>query len=484
MMLRKGEVNLFITDESIGIYQLPINKNEQPKKVVIELENQIIENGYIIDPEMLLLKLKELFKLNSIKPRSINLTVQDQNLLIREFVIQKDELQKKSILTYIHEQEGKRIHFPFDEANITYYTKSEDETTVSVVVIISDENLLHDYHDIFDRLGVKYVSFNIAPRVLYRLYESKTDNKLDQVMIVSLYNQMITINVLENGIPVFGMIEESEETVVNYFELVENYIERVANYYKFNIKKGLVDISDIVLFNFNKQLSNEDIRKKIKPQVEKIKPEVFQLSQDTPEGKIVDFECIMAYASSIRKDKNQEHLFNFVLERTKKINLYGNYLLIIAFAIFSGIALIYIPYITTNEDINVQANINNILQNQLDTLKEDTPILPEISVNEQNYSNTYDFLLEHVDQPATYLENLLDEVTCSLEVQRYTLNAEENEIVLLVSATSEVELYEYLIIIYESYGITLDNDETRWMIAQPSRRFISSLLMEVTINYA
>jgi len=483
-MLRKGEVNLFITDESIGIYQLPINKNEQPKKVVIELENQIIENGYIIDPEMLLLKLKELFKLNSIKPRSINLTVQDQNLLIREFVIQKDELQKKSILTYIHEQEGKRIHFPFDEANITYYTKSEDETTVSVVVIISDENLLHDYHDIFDRLGVKYVSFNIAPRVLYRLYESKTDNKLDQVMIVSLYNQMITINVLENGIPVFGMIEESEETVVNYFELVENYIERVANYYKFNIKKGLVDISDIVLFNFNKQLSNEDIRKKIKPQVEKIKPEVFQLSQDTPEGKIVDFECIMAYASSIRKDKNQEHLFNFVLERTKKINLYGNYLLIIAFAIFSGIALIYIPYITTNEDINVQANINNILQNQLDTLKEDTPILPEISVNEQNYSNTYDFLLEHVDQPATYLENLLDEVTGSLEVQRYTLNAEENEIVLLVSATSEVELYEYLIIIYESYGITLDNDETRWMIAQPSRRFISSLLMEVTINYA
>jgi len=484
MLFRKGEANLFITDESIGIYQLPINKKEQPKKVLIELENQIIENGYIVDPEILLLKLKLLFKQNNLKPRSINLTIQDQNLLIREFVIQKEELQKKSVLTYIHEQEGKRIHFPFDEANITFYTKSEDETTVTVVVIIADENLLHDYHDIFDRLGIKYVSFNIAPRVLYRLYEEETNKKIEQLIIVSLYNQMVTINVLENGIPVFGMIEESEDAVVNYFELVENYIERVANYYKFNIKKGSVHVSDIVIFNFNKQLTNADIKKKVKPQIENVNLDVYESSNITSNDDFTDVECIMAYASSIRKDNNQKHLFNFNLERTRKINLYGNLLLVIAFAVFSGIALIYIPYITSNEDINVQENINNILQNQLETLIEDTPIVPETSQIEKDYSDSYDFLIEQVDQPASYLGNLLDEINGSLEVQRYSVDAEENKIILLVSATSEVELYEYLIQIYEAYGVTSTVDDTRWMAMQPSRRFISSLLMEVTIYYA
>ncbi len=484
MLLRKGEVNLFITDESIGIYQKSIDKTQSPKNAIIELEKQIVENGYIIDPEALLLKLKTLFKLNNIKPRSVNMTVHDQNLLIREFVINREDLQKKSILSYIHEQEGKSIHFPFEEANITYYIKSEDETKINVVVIIADENLLHDYNDIFDALGVGSVSFNIVPRVLYRLYESEIKKELNEVMIVSLFNNMITINLLEKGIPVFGMIEEFEGNAKQFHDMVENYIERVANYYKFNIRKGLGSVSNIVVFNFNKLMTNEEIKKKIKPEIENLNLDIYQAQDDLTGDEETKQCCVMSYASSIRKDENQPHLFNFNLDRVKKINRYANYLLVLAFTIFTAVALIYIPYVSANEEINIQTNINNILQNQLDTLRDDTPNIQDVSALERDYSDSYDFLIGQVDDTSGYIEDLLNELNGSLAVKRFTVNTMDNEIIILVSATSEAELYEYLVSIYEAYGTTDGIDSSRWMVAQPDRRFISSLLMEVTVYYA
>ncbi|MCF7930641.1 MAG: hypothetical protein K9L02_03915 [Acholeplasmataceae bacterium] len=484
MLLRQGEVNIFITDESIGIYQSPIKKTQSSKNAIIELEDHIVENGYIIDPNALLLKIKTLFKSNNIKPKSINMTIHDQNLLIREFVIHKEDLQKKSILSFIHDQEGKTIHYPFEEANITYYIKSEDESKINVVVIISDENLLHDYHDIFDALGINRVSFNIVPRVLYRLYENESPKKLDQLMVVSVFNNMITVNILEQGIPVFGMIEEVEGNSKQYYDMVENYIERVANYYKFNIRKGAFHVSDIVLFNFNKMLSNEELKHKIKPEIENLSLDVYQLKQTLSGDENVEQMCTMAYASSIKKEENQAHIFNFNLDRIKKINRYANYLLVLAFTIFTAVALIYIPYISANEDINVQTNINNILQNQLDILKEDTPNIPDVSLLERDYSNAYDFLIGQIDHPSNHIEDLMDELSGSLAVSRFSINTENNEIVILITATSEGELYEYLLNIYEAYGVTDGLDQTRWMAEQPSRRFISSLLMEVTVYYA
>ncbi|MBU1094246.1 MAG: hypothetical protein KKH01_07275 [Firmicutes bacterium] len=484
MLFRKGEVNIFITDEAVGIYQSALKKDKAPISTVIDLEKQIVENGYIIDPEALYLKIKMLFKKNNIKPRSVNMTIHDQNLLIREFNIDKEDLQKKTIATYIREQEGRSIHFPFEEANITYYVKAEDAQTISAVVIISDENLLQDYHDVFDRLGLKYVSFNIAPRVLYRLYQNEFDKDLEQAMIVSLYGNMITINILEHGIPAFGMIEECEGHANQYYEVVENYIERVANYYHFNVKKGSTNISDIIVFNFNKQISESDIKNKIRPEIENLKLDVYQSQNRISEIENIDDFCTMSYASSLKKKGDHTHLFNFELERSKRITNYANYILVLSFTIFSAVALIYIPYITFNEDINVQQNINHVLQNQLDTLREETPIVPSTSVMERGYSNAYDYLISQVDEPSIYFSDLLDQISGSMQVELYSLDASTQQIMIVVSATSEAELYEYLIVIYEAYGITDGTDDLRWMASQPSRRFISNLMMEVTINYA
>ena len=483
-MVRKGEVNIFISDDFIGVFQQSLSKKKASKNAVMELEKEIVENGYIVDPEALSLKLKSLFKQNNIKPKSINMIIHDQNLLIREFIIKKDELQRKSIPNFINEQKGKTIHFPFDEANITYFIKSENEDTITAIVVITDQNLLHDYHDVFDHLGIKYCSFNITPRVLYRLYNSETGHDFEQVMFVTLFNHMITINVLEKGIPVFGMIEEFEGTSNQYDDMVESYIERVANYYKFNLKKGTVDVNQIVLFNFTTQLTNQHLKEKIKPEIKNIDLLVFESSFASDLSADQTRFCTISYAGSIVKRSNQKQIFNFTLERVNKLNRVANYLMVLSFTIFAGVALIYIPFLTFKDDINNQMNINNILSNQLNILIEDTPYNEPTSVVQSQYSNSYDFLTDKAINPTIYFENLLDEISGSLSVERYTLDSVDKKITMIISSTSEAELYEYLILIYEAYGITTDNNDLRWMVSRPERRFISSLVMEVTITYA
>ncbi|MBN2299824.1 MAG: pilus assembly protein PilM [Acholeplasmataceae bacterium] len=482
MAKRREVVNIFITDESIGIFQAS-KKDGAPLSALIELEKHVIENGYIKEPESLLLVLKTLFKEHNIKTKSIHMVIHDQNILIRKINIKKEELQKKSISNFLNEQKGKTIHFPFDEPNISYAVQSEDETSMSVATVITDENCLHDYHDIFDKLGAKNVHFDVSPVILSQLYTSDIKKKLDHLMVVSVFDSMLTINLLENGIPIFGMIEEFEGNLKSFDEMIESYIERVANYYKFNIKKGLESISQAVLFNFSKQISNQHLKSNIKPESENFKLDIFRMNELEGINNSHDL-CLMAYAENQVINTEKDNQFNISIERVKKLTRYGNFLLVLSFAVFTAIALIYIPLFTFNQDINNQMNRNNILQYQLDMLTEDTPEPISYTDIEINYSQAYDYINSQIDQPSDYYSDLLSEISGSLEVSHYTLNAQTHEIQIWISSTSEVELYEYLVTIYEAYGVTSIEDATRWMVAQPERRFISNLLMEVTIHYA
>jgi len=148
-------------------------------------------------------------------------------------------------------------------------------------------------------------------------------------------------------------------------------------------------------------------------------------------------------------------------------------------------ALIYVPYALGREDINVQRNINNILQNQLDILIRDLPDQQQFSQIEKDYSSAYDELTDAEYLETSIITDLLSKVSGSLELSNYRINNDENEIVLIISSLSETELNEYLIEIYEAYGIIMGTpDQTGWMTSAPIRRSLSTLTMEVTIYYA
>ena len=481
-MSRRSEISMLVTDESIGFYQY-VNVPNKSKSGYIELEKGIVEYGYIKDPSLFLNKLKTLFKTYQIKPNRIELIVHDQNLLIREIEISKDILLKKSIDQYLSEQQDKAVHFPFEKPTFSHYIKSNGEHSLSVLVLVADESLLQDYHDVFDRVGVKEVTFDLSSLSLYQLYTAKTKNQLKNAMLVSIYERMLTIQIVDGNLPIFSMNEEIDAPMEEYAELLENYVERIANYYKFNLNKGKESISSVLIFNFSDQMDMSFLTNNLTPRLKHLNASVFELTE--VEGlKKLPHECHVAYACSVNNE-NKDFKLKFKLDRVKRINLYSSYILVLAFALFTFMALIYIPYAIGREDINIQRNINNILENQLDILIRDLPNQEQFSQIEKDYSTAYDDLTDSEYFETTMITDLLSKVNGTLELSNYQISNDEQRIVLIISALSETELNEYLIQIYETYGIISGSpDPARWMTSAPIRRSLSTLTMEVTVYYA
>lgn len=79
----------------------------------------------------------------------------------------------------------------------------------------------------------------------------------------------------------------------------------------------------------------------------------------------------------------------------------------------------------------------------------------------------------------------MQELGSNVFIQSYQVKSQTMEIVLVLSGNTESDLFEYMIEIYETYGMVLGTeDETRWIISQPTYKFNNPLQVEVTIRYA
>jgi len=362
---------------------------------------------------------------------------------------------------------------------------AETEFQTSVVAFIADANLLQDYYDVFERLGAREVTYDLPSLAFLQLYVDKTYSQLENNMLVSLYENMISIHIVEDRLPIFGMTEECEGVGDKLCEKVENYVERIANYYKYNLRKGKSAIKDILLVNLSERLRQDDTIDKVKSVLNDFTVEII----DYPDKEVIleDQEKIshVTYASNMTFKRLPELTLAFKIERLTKSKFYANYLMVLALTIFALVSIVYIPYHIMLEDIAIEENVIANLEQQLDSLQVAIPIESSYSSKERNFSNAYDFLSENETAPTTYISDLLSHVTGDLELASYRVDASSKQIIMIVQGTSESELYEFLIGIYEDYGIMqgIDNQD-RWITSQPARRFLSNFTIEVTIDYA
>ncbi len=64
-------------------------------------------------------------------------------------------------------------------------------------------------------------------------------------MLVSIYEGMFSLQIVEEHIPIFNLIEEVDGGLEEYDMIIENFVERIANYYKYNLRKGKAEILDV-----------------------------------------------------------------------------------------------------------------------------------------------------------------------------------------------------------------------------------------------
>jgi len=485
MKKNKQELGVFVTDESVGYFQLNQKDPQASNRGQVKFESGLIENGYIVDAMGFFLLLKDEFKDKLLKPSKVRLVIHEQNVLIRELTIKKTELQKKSIETYLLEQKGKVLHYPFLSPAISHHVISESPEEFSVLVFICDQKLLNDYYDIFERLGVKDLSFDVPSMALYQQYTKKTEYNLANTLLVLVYERMLSIHIIENGNPIFSMIEECDGSGDAFYDTIENYIERIANYYRYNLRKDKSSIYNALIFNLTERIEQPRFIEKMGLRLNAFITTLVDLNEVDPLLVGRPKSCYVPFASSKLAMESPKFKFNFNIDRISKSRLYANYLLVLALAIFSIVSLLYIPYQTLQSSINDQQNVNDNLNHLLDDLVSELPNNETHSPTEIDYNDVYDYINDESISPTSKLNDLFGLLSGTVEITHYSINSQDSEITLSISATSESDLYEYLIDIYETYGIIEGViDDSRWIILQPSYTLQSAFVMEVTILYA
>ncbi len=484
MFKKSSDYSVFFTDDYVSFFELAPFL-DQSRYGFIKLDSGIIENGYIKEPEALLKLMQHMFKSNNIKPRKITLVIHDQNVLIRDIKIPKEKLAKKSITEYIQEQQGKTLLLPFSESTISHVIRHENETEIRVIALIMDANLLHDYCDVFDRLNVKEVRFEVPSLPLYEQYLEKHNLKESTTMLVSIYEGMFSLQIVEDHIPIFSLIEEVDGGLEEYDMIIENFVERIANYYKYNLRKGKTGIKNVLFFNFNPDLSILQLQHGLCAKLANYQAKICDMYLEDPMVKILPFECMIPYAIARNRKNTPPVQFDFKLERVKQLNLNANYLMIATFFIISTTLLVYIPYFSMNEEIKIAQNNVNALQNQLQVLISETPTSPTFSTIQQDYSNAYEYLISQEMNPKILILDLMSEMNTNVFIQSYQINSQTKEIVLVLSGDTQHDLFEYMIEVYEAYGVIGgQEDDTRWILNKPTYKFNNPLQVEVTIKYA
>ena len=483
-MKRKEDITVFISDYKCAYmtHQNQLNKSISEE---IMLPEGVIVNGYIKEPDIFYQLLLETLKHHAIKLRNVFILIHDQNLLIRSLSISKEELQKKSIDNYLHEQTDKKVYFPFEKAAISHFIQEENEENVKAIAMITDEDLLHDYYDVFEKLGAKEVTFDLPSLSLFEIYKDQYKSKSDQVMIVTIYHHLLAIQIYENNTPIFQMIEECDDAKTNTVLVLENYIERIANYYKFNLKKGDAQIDEIIIYNLSDHLSKSKIEDELIPRLKDFKTYHFDFTKTDGYYENLPKGCYLPFLSIKSSKLKLQIPFDFELERIKRVNILGNYLMVLAFLIFSSVTLLYIPFYLFNEDITNKENTVQSLENQLEILQRDQTNGDSYTVEQIQYNEAYETLIEKEMNYRSHVIDLIVEIDANISLDHIEIDAQSKTITLLVIGNTQLDLNEYVLRIYEAYGLSAyDDSETRWMMEEPTVEFLSELLMEVTITYA
>ncbi|MFH0993651.1 MAG: hypothetical protein V1761_04805, partial [bacterium] len=404
----------------------------------------------------------------------------------REVDIEQKLEKPADIAAYFDAELGKSLHFPFAVPRTSYHLIGHDGDKTQILVIASDDRLLNDYLDIFDRLHIKEVGFDLPALCLYSLFASQSEVKYDSLMQVTVDNSYFTIKIFENDFPIFNLVEEFEAPAELSYDLVDNYVERVANYYRYNMRHGRRAIDNVLFVNLGASANDARFESAFAAKPSGLPYKLFKFPEQPGNTSGWTRSSLVAYAASYPKTGNLENIniIDFRLDRPDRRIRIAHRLLTAAFLIFSLISLVYIPFHITNEDIYIQENMNASLLQRIADLEAEAALLPSFTQKERNYSNAYDLLAAQEFSVSPYLLDLIDLLGTDVALTNYRVVAADQEIVLILAGTSMTVLNEYLLAIYEAYGITDGTDPDRWMDGFPTFVFVASDMIEVNIRHA
>ncbi len=183
--------------------------------------------------------------------------------------------------------------------------------------------------------------------------------------------------------------------------------------------------------------------------------------------------------------KAKEINFQFEIKRPSRSHRQARVLFLVSFLIATLTLFGYIPFVTYQQDIIALENINRNLSNQLDVVQAEQSIFDEFTTQEILYNNAYTYLSDLQIPLQTYITSIFDSSVGLVNISSYEVDSLTSTITIVIYDYTEAKLNEFILQIYEDYGL-IENQETltRWILAQPSRTNLNSSRVEVSFNYA
>lgn len=236
------------------------------------LPNGIVREGKIADRETFMLILEECLDEWKLRKRRVLLLIPDSVVVLRIQSVPA-EIPDEEIRGYVYMEMGTNVHLPFDEPTFDYVVLKEEGGIKEILLFAAPEDVVLDYKEAIEDVGLKPVAMDLSSLALYRLfYKQDVTNAHDYFMMIQLDLDAVNITIFHEHKPLF-MRHYSLQEYLSRWEIqlgrkktvremrwtmspkehgdmmtdISREIERLMSYFRYSIMQGKQQITKILL---------------------------------------------------------------------------------------------------------------------------------------------------------------------------------------------------------------------------------------------
>lgn len=236
------------------------------------LPNGVVREGKIADRETFMLILDECLDEWKLRKRRVLLLIPDSVVVLRIQSVPV-EIPDEEIRWYVYMEMGTNVHLPFDEPAFDYVVLKEDGDRKEVLLFAAPEDVVLDYKEVIEHIGLKPIAMDISSLAVYRLfYKQDVTNARDYFMMIQFDLDAVNITIFHEHKPLFMRHYSLQEYLPqweiqmgrtktvremrwmmsqkDYEEMMNDIsreIDRLMSYFSYSIMQGKQQITKILL---------------------------------------------------------------------------------------------------------------------------------------------------------------------------------------------------------------------------------------------
>lgn len=268
-LFKKEHVFILLTERTIRYLTWSgrnLNHNADYGELI--LDALIIEDGRVVNMDLLKSMLNNLVEQKKWKRRNLSFIVPENFVTMRQESIPK-QLTDEEVNSYIKLHMEGSIRLPFKDPYLDYHLLEEGEETKKIMLFAYPSERLKPFDQLFEEISLQPYVADISYLSLYRAYRKADLATTDEHLLMIQWNKYdLTMTVFHQHIPMFSRHihfsqapqgwqknEESKQlewqsnlfTIADFIEEQLIPIERFIDFYRYSIMNDEGQIDQVLL---------------------------------------------------------------------------------------------------------------------------------------------------------------------------------------------------------------------------------------------